>query len=146
MLSIGLGHPRFIHTDLNLLIQILTLVIIFVSLYYKKKGKLKHHGATMGFAVILHILTFVLVMGPIFSGQFSFFSTELGLALVQTTWIHAIPGTIAMILAVFLVIKWAINPSNTASCYKLKRVMDATLLLWVISLVFGIATYVLIYF
>ncbi|PVX24348.1 MAG: hypothetical protein CW691_08040 [Candidatus Bathyarchaeum sp.] len=146
MLGIGLGHPRFVHTDLNMLTQILTLIIIFVSLYYKKKGKLKHHGATMGIAVIVHILTFVLVMGPIFSESFAFFSSEIDLALVQTTWLHVVPGTIAIILAIFLVVKWAINASNTAGCYKLKRIMDITLLLWLFSLAFGIATYILIYF
>jgi uncharacterized membrane protein YozB (DUF420 family) len=145
MLGIGLGHPRFLKNDLNLLIQILTLAIIFVSIYYKKKGKLKHHGATMGIAVILHILTVVSVMGPIFSQSFTFFSTQTGLALVQAVWLHAIPGAIAILLAILLIVMWAIQPSNTAACYKRKRIMDVTLVLWVFSLVFGIVTYALIY-
>lgn len=145
MLSIGLGHPRFIHTDLNLLIQILTLAIIFVSLYYKRKGKMKHHGAIMGVAVILHLLTFVSVMGPIFFEYFDFYFTQFGDPLAQVTWIHAVPGAIALILGIFLVAIWAVNSSNIAGCYKRKRIMDATLLLWMISLVFGIATYVLTY-
>ena len=146
MLNIGLGNTRFLHTDLNLLIQIVTIIIIMVGIYFKKKGKLKHHGATMGIAVILHFLTFVLVMGPIFAQNFSFFSSEMGLPLVQTTWLHAIPGAIALILAVFLVVIWAVKASNIAGCYKRKRIMDITLLLWLFSLVFGIVTYVLIYF
>jgi len=145
MLAIGLGHPRFFHTDLNLLIQIITLLIIFLSLYYKKKGKIKIHGSIMGIAVILHTLSFVLVMGPIFSQSFSFFSTETSLRLVQTTWLHAVPGAIALLLAIFLVAKWAIQSSNIAPCYKRKRIMDVTLVLWVFSLAFGIATYALIY-
>lgn len=145
MSSIGLGHPRFIHTDLNLLMQILTLAIIFVSLYYKRKGKLKHHGITMGVAVIVHLVTFVSVMGPIFFEYFSFYSTELGNSLAQVTWLHAVPGAIALILAIFLVAIWATNSSNVAGCYKRKKIMDITLLLWLISLLFGIATYVLTY-
>ena len=145
MLGIGLGHPRFIHTDLNLLTQIITLIIILVSLYYKKKGKIRLHGATMGVAVILHILTFLLVMGPTFSQSFTFFSTETSLLLVQTTWIHAVPGATALLLAIFLVTKWAVQSSNIAPCYKRKRIMDVTLMLWVLSLAFGIATYALFY-
>ena len=145
MLSIGLGHPRFLHTDLNLLTQLLTLAIIFVSLYYKRKGKLKRHGATMGVAVILHLLTFVLVMGPIFSEYFSFYSTAFGETLAQVTWLHVVPGAIALILAIFLVAIWAVDSSNVAGCYKRKRIMDVTLLLWMISLLFGITTYVLTY-
>lgn len=145
MLSIGLGHPRFLHTDLNLIIQILTMVIILVSLYFKKKGKLKHHGAIMGIAVVLHALTFFMVMGPIFSESFTFFSTETSLTLVQTTWLHAIPGAIALLLAILLVGFWVINPSNIASCFKRKRIMDITLTLWLFSLAFGIVTYMLFY-
>jgi uncharacterized membrane protein YozB (DUF420 family) len=145
MLSIGLGHPRFFPTDLNLLAQVITLIIILLSLYYKKKGKLKLHGATMGLAVILHVLAFVLVMGPIFSQNFGFFSTETSLSLVQTTWLHAVPGAIALILAIFLVAIWAVHSSNVAGCYRRKRIMDVTIVLWVFSLVFGIATYILIY-
>jgi uncharacterized membrane protein YozB (DUF420 family) len=146
MLSIGLGHPRFLHTDLNFLTQVITLLIIFLSLYYKKKGKIKLHGTTMGLAVILHALTFVLVMGPIFFQNFEFFSTETSLALVQTIWLHAVPGAIALILGIFLVAIWAVQALKVSVCYSRKRIMDVTLLFWVLSLVFGIATYVLFYF
>lgn len=146
MLSIGLGHPMLLNTSLNMLIQILTLVIIIVSLYFKKKGNIKLHGASMGIAVILHLLTFVLVMGPIFAEHFSFYSSEMSLPLVQTTWLHAIPGAIALILAIFLVLIWAVKASNIAGCYKRKRIMDITLLLWLFSLIFGIVTFVLTYF
>lgn len=145
MLSIGLGHPRFLHTDLNLLTQILTVAVIFVSLYFKQKGKMKHHGALMGVAIVLHVLTFASVMGPIFFEYFSFYSTSFGDTLAQVTWIHAVPGAIALILGIFLVVIWAVNSSNVAGCYKRKRIMDVTLLLWLVSLVFGIATYVLTY-
>ena len=145
MSIIGLGHPRFLHTDLNLIIQIITVVIIFVSLYFKNKGKLKIHGTIMGIAVVLHTLTFILVMGPIFAENFTFFSTEFSLSLVQTTWLHAIPGAIALILAIILILLWIIDSSNTAACFKRKRIMDVTVILWLFSLAFGIATYMLFY-
>jgi uncharacterized membrane protein YozB (DUF420 family) len=139
--SIGLGHPRFILTDANMIIQIM----ILVSFNYLKKGKLTQHGILMGLAVILHFLTFVSVMGPIFNQNFEFFSTETSFLLVQTTWLHAIPGAIALLLAIFLVGKWLIHASVTASCYKRRRIMDVTLIFWLTSLMFGIVTYVLIY-
>lgn len=145
MLSIGLGHPRFIHTDLNLLTQIITLILILVSLYCMKKSKIRLHAATMAVAAILHILTFLLVMGPIFFQFLTFFFTETSLPLVQTTWIHAVPGAITLVMAIFLVVKWAVQSSNITPCYKRKRIMDVTLILWVFSLIFGIATYLLFY-
>jgi uncharacterized membrane protein YozB (DUF420 family) len=145
LLAIGLGHPRFLHTDLNLIIQIITIGIIAVSLFYKSKGRLKIHGITMGTAVILNLLSFVLVMGPIFFNFFEFFSTETGIGAVQAAWVHAVPGAVALLLGIFLVVRWAIHASNVAGCYKWKRIMDLTLILWMFSLVVGIATYVLFY-
>ena len=99
----------------------------------------------MGIAIILHIISFVLMMGPSFIEGFDFFMTATSEPGVQTTWIHAVPGAIAMILGIILVGSWAIRPSNVAACSRLKRLMDVTLLLWLVSLIFGIATYVIFY-
>jgi hypothetical protein len=99
----------------------------------------------MGVAVILHVLSFVLVMGPAFINYFEFFSTQTGTMAVQTVWIHGIPGAIAILLGIFLVAKWAVKTSNVKDCFKRKRIMDVTLLLWMFSLVFGILTYALFY-
>jgi len=102
MMAIGLGHPRILNNDINMLAQIITLTIILISLYFKKKGKIKQHGTTMGIAVVLHLLTFILVMGPIFFQNFSYYSTELGVPWVQANWIHAVPGVLVLVLALFL--------------------------------------------
>ena len=128
-----------------MLLQIITLVIIFGSLFYKKKGKLKIYGITMGIATVLHVLSFVLVMCPALFNYFEFFSIQTGILAVQTAWVHAVPKAIVLLLGIFLVVKWAIQASNVAACYKRKRIMDVTLLLWVFSLAFGIATYALFY-
>ena len=146
MFTIGFGHPIQFNTALNLATQIITLGILFLSLYYKKKNNYKIHATTMSIAVVIHLLTFVLVMGPIFFEFFTFFSTETSLNYVQTTWIHAIPGAVALILAIFLILKWAINQQNIDGCFKRKKIMDITIVLWIISLLFGIITYALIYF
>jgi uncharacterized membrane protein YozB (DUF420 family) len=146
MYLIGLGHPAQLDTALNLATQVITLLILFLSLYYKNKKNYKTHAITMAIAVVLHLLTFVLVMGPIFFEFLSFFQTETSLTYVQTIWIHAIPGAIALVLAIILILMWAINTSNIKGCFKRKRIMDITLILWLISLIFGVITYALIYF
>jgi uncharacterized membrane protein YozB (DUF420 family) len=146
MLIIGLGHPIQLNTALNLATQIITVAILFLSLYYKNKKNYKTHAITMTIAVVVHLLTFILVMGPIFFEFLSFFQTETSLAYVQTTWIHAIPGAVALVLGIVLVLLWAFNSSNIENCFKRKRIMDITLILWIISLIFGIITYALIYF
>ncbi len=139
------GTGAIFQTDINLILQIVMFLIIIIGLIYKVKRKFKIHGILMGIAIILHVLSFVLVMGPSFFEAYDYFTMATFNLGVQTTWIHAVPGAIAMILGIILVVAWAIRPSNVARCSRLKRLMDVTLLLWLISLLFGIATYFVFY-
>jgi hypothetical protein len=139
------GTGATLQIDINLTLQIVMFVIVAVSLFYKNKKKFKAHGVLMGIAVILHVVSFVAVMGPIFFGNFSDFVDYLSYTEVQTTWIHAVPGAIAMVTGAVLVALWALNVSDVAACSRRKRLMDATVLFWLISLVFGVVTYILVY-
>ncbi len=134
-----------IQIDINLILQIVIFLIIVIGLGYKSKRKFKIHGELMGIALILHIISFLTVMGPVFFRDLESFVAYSSHLEVQTTWIHAIPGAIAMILGIVLVGTWALHPANIASCSRRKRLMDITVLFWFISLMFGIATYILFY-
>ena len=139
------GTGAVLQTDINLILQIVMFLIIVIGLVYKNKRKFKIHGGIMGIAVILHILSLLLVMGPSFSENYDFFTTGTSELGVQTTWVHAVPGAIAMIMGIILVVAWALRPSNIAACSRRKRIMDITTLLWLVSLVFGITTYIVFY-
>ncbi len=136
-----LGTNAHLGADINLILQIIMFVIIFISLFYKKKRKFKIHGGLMAIAVILHVITFLTVMGPPFFESFDYYINATSDLRVQTTLAHAIPGAIVMILGIVLVGAWALRPSNLAKCSRMKRIMDITTVLWFISLIFGIATY-----
>jgi len=139
------GTEAVLQTDINLILQIVMFLIIVIGLVYKNKRKFKIHGGIMGIAVILHILSLLVVMGPSFSENYEYFTTGTSDVGVQTTWIHAVPGAIAMIMGIVLVGAWALRPSNIAACSRRKRLMDITVLLWLISLMFGITTYLVFY-
>lgn len=139
------GTSAVLITDINLLIQIISFLVLLISIVYKVKGKIKFHGYLMGFAVILHFITFIVAMGPSFSDGLDFFTTATDLIGVQAMWIHALTGGIALILGIFLVLVWIINLSNVAGCVKRKRIMDITVVLWALSLIFGIVTYLSFY-
>ena len=139
------GPGALLQTDINLILQIVMFLLIVIGLVYKSKRKFKIHGGLMGIAVILHVISFLAVMLPSFNDSYDYFTTATSDLGVQTTWIHAIPGAIAMILGIVLVGAWALRPSNLASCSKRKRLMDITVLFWFISLIFGIATYMVFY-
>jgi uncharacterized membrane protein YozB (DUF420 family) len=145
MLTGIFGTGALIQTDINLVLQVVMLIIIVVGLVYKSKRKFKIHGGLMGIAVMLHLISLFAVMLPSFNDGYDYFTTATSELGVQTIWIHAIPGAIALILGIVLVATWALHPSNIASCSKLKRIMDITTLLWLISLMFGIAAYVVFY-
>lgn len=97
------GTGADLQVDINLILQIIMFLIIVISLIYKNKMKFKIHGVLMGIAVTLHVLSFLTVMGPIFFGYFSEFVEYITYPEIQTTWIHAIPGAIAMIMGIILV-------------------------------------------
>ena len=139
------GTGAVLQTDINLILQIIMFLIIVVSLIYKKKMKFKIHGGLMAIAVILHVLSLLAVMGPSFSAGYEYFTTSTSDLGVQTTWIHAIPGATALILGIILVGAWALRPSDIAACSRRKRIMDITILLWLVSLIFGIASYIIFY-
>jgi len=132
-------------TDLNLLIQIVSFVLFLGALVYKAKGKFKIHGSIMGLAVFLHFITFLVAMGPSFFDNFTFLTTETLQVGVQTLWVHALSGALSLALGFFLVLVWVPKAANIKGCFGRKRIMDVTALLWAISFVFGIATYLVFY-
>jgi len=139
------GTGAVLQTDINLILQIVMFLIIVTSLIYKNKMKFKIHGGLMAIAAILHVLSLLAVMGPSFSAGYEYFTTSTSDLGVQTTWIHAIPGATALILGIILVGAWALRPSDIAACSRRKRIMDITILLWLVSLIFGIASYIIFY-
>ena len=140
-----MGTNADLGADINLILQIIIFLLLIIGLVYKNKRKFRVHGSIMGIAVILHVLTFLTVMVPPFFEGFNYFITATSDFRVQMTLAHAVPRAIAMILGIVLVEMWAIHPSNIATCSRRKRLMDITSVLWLVSLVFGIATYFAFY-
>ena len=145
MLTGIFGTGALIQTDINLTVQIVMLIVIVISLVYKNRRKFKIHAELMAIAVILHLISFLAIMLPSFNYSYNYFVTTTSNLGVQTMWFHLIPGAASMILGIFLGVAWVLDPINFAACSKRKRLMDITILLWFISLIFGIASYLLYY-
>ncbi len=109
MLTGIFGTGALIQTDINLVLQVVMLIIIVVGLVYKSKRKFKIHGGLMGIAVILHLISLFAVMLPSFNDGYDYFTTATSELGVQTIWIHAVPGAIALILGIVLVAAWALT-------------------------------------
>jgi len=133
------GTRALLVTDLNLLLQIVVLIILFVGLKFgrtKTKDSLRTHGRLMTLMVILNLVGTLTVMIPSFVLSFSYVLEEqsrLGFPLIS---VHALFGAIATILGITLVFKKFGN---------VRLWMRFTITVWLITLVLGFFIYLVYY-
>jgi len=142
----GLFNPNAtVQADANLVFQIVIFLVLAVGfLMAKAKRSFQNHGLIMGVAVGLHTVSILIVMVPSLvasSGLFADLYAGLSLVLLS----HAILGSLVEILGIYLVGAWATNRKNVQACFKRKTVMRAAVLLWLLELIGGAYTYILLY-
>jgi uncharacterized membrane protein YozB (DUF420 family) len=140
-----LGTRALLIVDLNLIIQIASFALVLVAYLFKVKGKFRIHGSIMGVAVLLHLVTFLIAMGPSFAENFTFLTTETLSTGVQILWVHVMSGAVSLVLGIYLILAWVPKVSNIKGCFGRKRIMDATAISWAISLALGIASYIIFF-
>ena len=124
-----------------MVLQIAVLIILMGSLFLKMKKKLQQHGLTMLIAVLLHTISILAVMIPTFISGFAVAGAiDFGNINVLIAFLHATTGIIAELLGIVLIIVWRFQ-SSLHSCSKKKTTMRFTLVIWLISLVLGIALF-----
>jgi len=128
--------------QINLSLQIATLVILFASLILKRKRKYFAHGATMLTAVILNALSFLLVMMPSLS-TLEILKTQPLHWFSLATLAHAGLGTITIILSLWIVAAWHLQSSNQ-NCIKKRKLMRLTMILWLLVFLLGFLLYAIL--
>ena len=139
------GTRAILQTDINLILQIAAISLLLIGYLYKRKYKFKLHGASMGIATTLHIISFITIMGPVFVSTYSYITTNIYTPLVLSIVVHAIAGAIVLPLAGGLLVFWVPRPSRVEKCFKRRKIMILTIILWVVSITFGILAYILAY-
>lgn len=145
MTKMGIFNPNapFL-VDLNLLIQIIIFAVLVTSLIFKFKKNYMKHGATMGIAIALNTVSVLLVMVPSLlsqQGLFENLTTSFALATIS----HAILGSLAEILGIYLLATWIFHRHDVKTCFKNKRIMRATTFLWLVELIVGVYIYAMLY-
>ncbi|MFP3985107.1 MAG: hypothetical protein ACLFU9_03960 [Candidatus Bathyarchaeia archaeon] len=133
----------FISPQVNVVFQVVILVLLIISIRMKRRQKLSSHGITMLAAVILNVFSFGLNMLP------SLLRTEIiGIqpfhAISMATLIHSGVGLVVMILSIWIVASWQLQ-SSLKYCFKNKRLMRLTTILWLAALLTGFLLYYLLY-
>jgi hypothetical protein len=127
-------------------LQILVLFLLFYGLILKRKMKFKGHGIIMSVATFVHLFLVLGIMMPSFAlavvphyiiaSPFEFVSI-VGL-------IHGVLGILAVVFGVRLVFAWQLS-KDVSGCFERKKVMKHTLVLWITTLVLGLALFWIFY-
>lgn len=133
----------FISPQVNAMFQLIILVLLIAGIGMKWRKKLSLHGMIMLVAVILNLFSFVLIMLP------SLLRTEIIItqplqAVSIVALIHSSVGLVVMILGIWLVASWHLQ-SSIKNCFKNKRLMRLTSVLWLVVLLMGFLLYYLLY-
>ena len=133
-------------SDAGLLLEVIVVAVLLFGRYgLAKKKRLREHGISMLIAIILHATSVLLIMIPSFDASLSLLVSNFFDPAMLATWIHAVAGSIALILGGYLVLNWRFRPPAVA-CYKRKQLMRPLWWLWVFSLFLGLLIYVAIAF
>jgi hypothetical protein len=137
-----LNNPVALTITASLTFQIIVLFLLVYGYWLKRKLKFRQHGITMAAAVVLHLAMVFYIMIPSFVLAVVpdyFVPNPLSLVSVVGV-IHGITGAIALSLGVWFVASWHFR-MNLQGCFNKKKIMLKTMVVWIISLAFGIILY-----
>jgi hypothetical protein len=132
--------------DITFLSQIGILLFLVVGYKFIKDRKLKTHGLIMTAAIAVHSITIFLVMVPSFITYLDVLTRTSFSPIGIITLIHVITGILTEILGIFLIVQWRFRPPPKMTCVKRKWLMTPLFILWVFTLILGIAFYIYYYF
>jgi len=126
--------------QMNLVLHITILIMLFASLQLKFMKRMFLHGTTMSIALVLHIISFVFMMWPSFRLFYPYGYNTFSFITVT----HAILGSVTLILAIWLIASWHFQ-QFLKSCSRRKKAMLLVFVMWIIALLLGILLYLYLY-
>ena len=132
-------------SDASLILQITLICFLVLGfLTARARHKFLRHGILMAAVLALHTISIMLVMVPsmlAMRGLFQNLSSSLALIFL----LHATLGGLVEVLGIYLVGVWVLGRTSVKSCFGRKKLMQATMVLWIMSVVIGIYGYILFY-
>jgi uncharacterized membrane protein YozB (DUF420 family) len=129
--------------NISLALQIVILFLLVLGLPFfrgqkvqKEQKNLIAHGYSTVAALILHTALIFVIMVPSLASGFPEIG-DLSAFDAFTVLSHAFLGTLAEILGLFIVVLWLGKGPKKMTCWKHRRWMSVTFIIWVISVVNG---------
>jgi hypothetical protein len=129
-----------------LILQAVFLFMLVLGLPLSKdagsKKTFTRHGYLTIAALVLHTISVIIIMVYLaINGLLTL--KDKPILNSMTVISHSILGTAAMVLGFIVVGFWVSKPLGTMNCYRAKRLMLPTLIIWTISLILGYIIYFL---
>jgi hypothetical protein len=118
--------------DLNLIVQVALLVVLFVGRVQAKRRSLTVHHNWMTAVVVVNAAMIVAIMNPAFFRLLPLVWRRLGALGPMVLWLHVVAASLAELMGLYAVLAMRMD---------LKWFMRITFLLWVLALVAGIVIY-----
>jgi len=133
--AIGMSFAEF-----NLIMQTFWTIVVFVSMWFRKKGNYFVHEITLLVVMCAWIVGFsaVIFMDPLsFTSMEAFSNTSLRLVMNILHGVFSVP---ALVFGIWLVVLW--RPQSTTFSAKTKRLAKLTLLFWIPSYIVGVLDFI----
>lgn len=125
---------------INLLVQLLLIVIVFIAVFQAKKRELGRHCTIMRGAVPVQIIAILTVMLPSMLGYIR--NEQPGILFSTEMLAHHFLGLAVVVLWIYINLLFM---GKVKGKVRLATIMRSALALWVLSLLLGLHMYILIW-
>ncbi len=127
--------------DLNLILQVVLLVVLFAGRMQAKRRSLTVHHNWMTAVVVVNAILIVAVMNPSFFRLLPLVWQRLGALGPMVLWLHVITASLAELMGLYAVLSVRMDLPESLRMRNLKWFMRVLFLLWFLALVAGIVIY-----
>ena len=139
-----LGTPAGIPADVNLILQIAMLGVLLIGRSRARGKNYGQHGRYMALAVAFNAVSLGIILLPSLLLGLGFIVSYPTNPISIVTILHAVIGTAAEFLGIYLVLKWRFSKA-LVECMKNKRLMKPTIILWATTAILGVLFYLQLY-
>lgn len=127
-------------SELSMIMQLVTLLVIFIGFIVAKQKNYKWHGITMFSAGLLNLVSVLAVMVPV-ALRLSSISVP-GFNLLFR--VHIILGVLVIGLSGYILVEWRFQKPGP-TCFQRKKWMLGLTLSWIAQLIIGILFFMRLY-
>jgi uncharacterized membrane protein YozB (DUF420 family) len=127
--------------DLNLIVQIVLLVVLFAGRVQAKRRNLTVHHNWMTAIVAVNAVMIIAIMNPAFFRLLPMAWRNLSAPGPMLLWLHVVVAVLAELMGLYAVLSINMDLPDSLRMRNLKWFMRINFLLWALALVGGIVLY-----